>query len=73
MSYAEKNLMPGEQIAYRANLHWLVFILPTLLLIAAIWLFYVGGNILKFLALILIVGALVTGLMAFLIDRSNHA
>ena len=64
MSYVEKNLMPGEQIEYRANLHWLVFILPTLLFIAAIWLFSVGGNILKFLALILFVGVLVTGLHA---------
>ena len=57
--------MPGEQIEYRANLHWLVFILPTLLFIAAIWLFFsLGGSIAKFLALILIVGALVTGLHA---------
>ena len=57
--------MPGEQIEYRANLHWLVFILPTLLFIAAIWLFFsLGGNIAKFLALILIVGVLVTGLIA---------
>ena len=65
MSYVEKNLMPGEQIEYRANLHWLVFILPTLLLIAAIWLFFsLGGNIAKFLSLILIVGVLVTGLHA---------
>ena len=68
MSYVEKNLMPGEQIDYRANLHWLVFILPTLLLIAAICLFSVGGNISKFLALILIVGVLVTGLHA-LVER----
>ena len=65
MSYVEKNLMPGEQIEYRANLHWLVFVLPTLLFIAAIWLFFsLGGNIAKFLALILIVGVLVTGLHA---------
>src|SRR6478735_4396845 len=65
MSYVEKNLMPGEQIEYRANLHWLVFILPTLLFIAAIWLFFsLGGSLVIFLALILIVGALVTGLHA---------
>jgi uncharacterized membrane protein YdbT with pleckstrin-like domain len=69
MSYVEKNLMPGEQIEYRANLHWLVFILPTLLLIAAIWLFFsLGGTVAKFLALILIVGVLVTGLHA-LVER----
>jgi hypothetical protein len=65
MSYVEKHLMPGEQIEYRTNLHWLGFLLPILLLIAAIWLFSVGGNIAKFLALILIGGVLVTGLHAF--------
>ena len=37
--------MPGEQIEDRRNLHRLVFILPTLLFIAAIWLFSVGDNI----------------------------
>ena len=56
--------MPGEQIEDPANLHWLMFILPTLLFIAAIWFFSVGGNISKFLALILMVGVLVTGLHA---------
>jgi preprotein translocase subunit SecD len=56
--------MPGEQIEYRANLHWLVFLLPILLFIPAIWLLSVGGDIAKGFALILIVGVLVTGLIA---------
>ena len=64
MSYVEKHLMPGEQIEYRAKLHWLVFVLAILLFIAAIWLFSLGGNIARFLALFLIVGVLVTGLIA---------
>ena len=72
MSYVEKHLMPGEQIEYRANLHWLVFVLPILLLIAAIWLFSLGGNIAKFLALILIVGVLVTGLIAVIERRTSE-
>src|SRR2546425_8269268 len=25
MSYVESNLMPGERIAYRAHLHWIVY------------------------------------------------
>ena len=72
MSYVEKHLMPGEQIEYRANLHWLVFLLPILLFIPAIWLFFVGGNIAKFLALILIVGVLVTGLIAVIERRTSE-
>lgn len=26
MGYVEKSLMPGEQVAYRASLHWIVFV-----------------------------------------------
>src|SRR5438876_6202346 len=72
MSYVEKHLMPGEQIEYRAKLHWLVFVLPILLFIAAIWLFSAGGDIAKFLALILIVGVLVTGLIAVIERRTSE-
>jgi NADH:ubiquinone oxidoreductase subunit 6 (subunit J) len=57
---------------HRANLHWLVFLLPILLFIAAIWLFSVGGNIAKFLAVILIVGALVTALHAVIERRTSE-
>jgi|SoiMethySBSTD1v2_1073268.scaffolds.fasta_scaffold373582_2 uncharacterized membrane protein YdbT with pleckstrin-like domain len=62
MSYVEKHLMPGEQIEYRTTLHWLVFVVPILLLIAAIWLFFLGGDIAKILAFILMIGVLGTGL-----------
>jgi uncharacterized membrane protein YdbT with pleckstrin-like domain len=72
MSYVEKNLMPGEQIEYRAYLHWLVFLLPILLFMPAIWPFSVGGAIAKVFALILIVGVLVTGLIAVIERRTSE-
>ena len=72
MSYVEKHLMPGEQIEYRTTLHWLVFVLPILLLIAAIWLFSLGGNIAKILAYILMVGVLGTGLSAVIERRTSE-
>ena len=56
--------MPGEQIEYRANLHWLVFILPTLLFIAAIWLFSVRRQHFKISRTHFIRRVLVTGLHA---------
>ena len=64
--------MPGEQIEYRANLHWLGFLLPILLFIVAIWLFFVGGNIAKVFALILAVGGLVTALSAVIERRTSE-
>ena len=72
MSYVEKHLMPGEQIEYRTTLYWLVFVVPILLLIAAIWLFSLGGNIAKILAYILMVGVLVTGLSAVIERRTSE-
>ena len=72
MSYVEKHLMPGEQVEYRTTLHWLVFVLPTLLLIAAIWLFSLGGDIAKILAYILMVGVLGTGLSAVIERRTSE-
>ena len=35
MSYIEKNLMNGENILYRARLHWVVFLWPVIWLIVA--------------------------------------
>lgn len=49
MSYVDENLVPGESIAYRAQLHWVV-VAPAL----------IGGTLLDLIG----VGLLVAGLMA---------
>jgi uncharacterized membrane protein YdbT with pleckstrin-like domain len=41
MRYVENNLIPGEQVVYRAELHWIIFIWPaifSLVLIGLPWL-----------------------------------
>jgi uncharacterized membrane protein YdbT with pleckstrin-like domain len=41
MRYVENNLIPGEQVVYRAELHWIIFIWPaifSLILIGIPWL-----------------------------------
>lgn len=41
MRYVENNLIPGEQVVYRAELHWIIFIWPaifSLVLIGIPWL-----------------------------------
>jgi uncharacterized membrane protein YdbT with pleckstrin-like domain len=43
MSYVEKNLLPNEQVTYRAKLHWIIFTTPVLVLVAAIVLAVVGA------------------------------
>jgi uncharacterized membrane protein YdbT with pleckstrin-like domain len=32
MGYVDENLLPGEEVAYRAKLHWIVFSFPVVLL-----------------------------------------
>ena len=39
MSYIEKNLMEGEQVAYEARQHWIIYFKPFLLVLIAIGLF----------------------------------
>jgi uncharacterized membrane protein YdbT with pleckstrin-like domain len=43
MSYVERNLLPNEQITYRAKLHWLIYILPAIVFVIAI-LVALGGS-----------------------------
>ena len=42
MSYVDSNLMNGEQVIYRAKLHWIVFAWPVIWLVLAI-LFFING------------------------------
>ena len=73
MSYVEKHLMPGEQIVHRAQLHWAVFLWPILWLIAAIWLFFIGGDAaIGFGALILVVVVPLTALSALVARRTSE-
>lgn len=33
MSYVDQNLMPNEQVIYRAQIHWAMFLAPTLVML----------------------------------------
>ena len=44
MSYVERNLLPNEQITYRAKLHWIIYILPAIVFVIAI-LVALGGSL----------------------------
>ncbi len=36
MGFVERNLLPNEQVTYRATLHWIIYLLPVIMLLAAI-------------------------------------
>ena len=44
MSYIDSNLLTGENVIYRAKLHWIVFLWPIIWFISAILLFSAGGG-----------------------------
>jgi uncharacterized membrane protein YdbT with pleckstrin-like domain len=44
MGYVESNLLPNEQITYRANLHWIIYTLPAIVLLLAILVGLGGGG-----------------------------
>jgi uncharacterized membrane protein YdbT with pleckstrin-like domain len=36
MSFVERNLLPNEQVTYRARLHWIIYLVPAIVILAAI-------------------------------------
>lgn len=44
MSYVESNLLPNEQITYRAKLHWIIYALPASVFLIAILVALGGGG-----------------------------
>ena len=42
MGYVDKNLVPGEQIVYRAHLHWIIFLTAALFILPGAALVVVG-------------------------------
>jgi uncharacterized membrane protein YdbT with pleckstrin-like domain len=65
MSYIEKNLMSGENILYRAKLHWVVFLWPVIWLVVAIILFSGGGRTAPVGGVFILI-AIITGTAAFI-------
>jgi uncharacterized membrane protein YdbT with pleckstrin-like domain len=44
MGYVESNLLPNEQITYRAKLHWIIYALPVIVFLIAIVVALGGGG-----------------------------
>ncbi len=73
MGYAEQNLMAGEEIVYKARLHWALFLSPIGPLILAFIILLLGsaensdsGTVLQCLAGIFFLSAIINGLGALI-------
>jgi len=71
MSYIEKNLMNGEKILYRVNLHWVVFLWPITWLALAIILFSKGGDAAASGGIVILI-AIITGIRAFINYKTSE-
>jgi uncharacterized membrane protein YdbT with pleckstrin-like domain len=66
MSYIEKNLMNGENILYRASLHWVVFLWSVVWFIVAIMFFSRGGDAAVIAGRLFILIAIVKAVSSFI-------
>ena len=44
MGYVDKNLLPNEQVTYRARLHWIIYAVPAIVWLIAILVAFGGGG-----------------------------
>ncbi len=49
MGYVDRNLEPGEDVVYRARLHWILFLKPVAWWVAAIAIYVIAGRLLSYL------------------------
>ena len=71
MSYIEKNLMNGESVVYRTNLHWVVFLWPIIWLVVAIMFFSSGGDAAAAGGLFILI-AILTGISSFINFKTSE-
>lgn len=71
MGYIDNNLMNGEQIVYRAKLHWIVFAGPIILfLIASMYL--IGGKSLLPISSLLFLISIIWAISAFISFKTSE-
>lgn len=75
MGYVDKNLMPGEQIVYKAKIHWFIFVPGILLFVAGMYFLFglgkwgVVGPVIGIIAIFLAIFSL---LKAFILKVSTE-
>ena len=71
MRYIEQNLMNGENVLYRGNLHWIVFLWPVIWFIIAIMLFSGGGETASVGGLFILI-SIITGIVSLINFKTSE-
>ncbi|PCI42925.1 MAG: hypothetical protein COB41_08390 [Proteobacteria bacterium] len=72
MSYVEGNLMTGETLVYKANIHWFIFVPGSLLVALGIYLFTIDAEAGAVFGVIAIVFAIYSLIKAFIIKATTE-
>ena len=66
MSYIENNLLTGENVLYRARLHWIVFIWPIIWFVLALVCFRRGGEAAVAVGVLFVVVSIARAISSFI-------
>ena len=67
MSYIQNNLQPGEEVKYRADIHWYVFLFPAVLLLLGAWFYAARSGFFHYVGIFLLVGGVYQGIKRFFV------
>ena len=55
MSYIQNNLQAGEEIKYKANIHWYIFVYPIILLLLGVFFSCAQTGIIYYIGLLFVI------------------
>lgn len=67
MAYIDQNLLPDEKILYRTKKHFIIFLIPVIWTLGAVFFYFNSNPMVVKISLIFVIAALFTWLNAFLI------
>ncbi|QHG91421.1 PH domain-containing protein [Sulfurimonas sp. CVO] len=71
MGYVEKNLMSGEEVVYRAKVHWMIYLMGLFFIVLGITIITSAKEI-ALLGVLLVIGGLIDLFKAFIFKMSTE-
>lgn len=72
MSYVDKTLLPGEQVTFRAHLHWIVFVRAMVVALIGVISLLIGGHVFAGFGVALLLLGVVLWVAAYVQRRSSE-
>jgi uncharacterized membrane protein YdbT with pleckstrin-like domain len=72
MSYVDHTLLPGEQVTYRAHLHWIIFARAALVGLIGLSLFLISGHVFAAIGVVLVSVGVVLWVAAYIHRRTSE-